>query len=66
MQEIQLVDELYALEEPWRTRFLELIAKLATGQQWDNQTPNRDTTQAWLLENKKLRNQISQMLKTWT
>ena len=66
MQEMQLVEDLYALEEPWRTRFLELIAKLATGQQWGNQTPSRNMTEAWLLENKQLRNQIAQMLKTWT
>jgi len=66
MQEMQLVNDLYALEEPWRTRFLELIAKLATGQQWDHQTPSRNMTETWLLENRQLRNQIAQMLKTWT
>ena len=66
LQEMQLVEDLYALEEPWRTRFLELIAKLATGQQWGNQTPSRNMTEAWLLENKQLRNQIAQMLKAWT
>jgi hypothetical protein len=66
MEEMQLVENLYALDEPWRTRFLELIAQLATGRQWDNQTPSRNMTEAWLQGNKQLRNQIAQMLETWT
>ena len=66
MCDAKLVEDLYALEEPWRSRFLELIAQLATGRQWDSQTPSRSMTETWLLENKQLRNQVAQMLKTWT
>lgn len=62
---VQLVEELYALEEPWRTRFLVFIAKLATGRQWDDQTPSRSTTEAWLAEHAWLQKQVARMLDTW-
>jgi hypothetical protein len=62
---LSLVDDLYALDEPWRTRFLILIAKLATGQQWDDQPPSRSTTEAWLKEHAWLQRQITYMLETW-
>jgi hypothetical protein len=62
---VQLVEELYALEEPWRTRFLVFIAKLATGQQWDDPMPNRSTTETWLAERVWLQKQIAQMLDLW-
>jgi hypothetical protein len=62
---LQLVEDLYALEEPWRTRFLVLIAKLATGRQWDNHTPSRSTTEAWLAEHAWLQKQVAQMLDAW-
>jgi hypothetical protein len=65
MVETQLVEDLYALEEPWRTRFLVLIAELATGRRWHDQTPSRSTTEAWLLEHAWLQKQISQMLEDW-
>jgi hypothetical protein len=63
---LQLVEELYALEEPWRTRFLILIAKLATGRQWNDHTPSRSATEAWLEEHAWLQKQIAQMLDTWS
>ena len=62
---VQLVEDLYALDEPWRTRFLVFIAKLATGRQWDDHTPSRSTTEAWLAERVWLQKQIAQMLNTW-
>ncbi len=62
---VQLVDDLYALEEPWRTRFLLLIAKLATGQQWNDHMPSRSTTEAWLAERAWLQRQVAQMLDAW-
>jgi hypothetical protein len=65
MVEAQLAEELDALEEPWRTRFLVLIAELATGRQWRDQTPSRSTTQTWLTEHVWLQRQISQMLEAW-
>jgi hypothetical protein len=65
MVEAQLAEELDALEEPWRTRFLVLIAELATGRQWRDQTPSRSTTQTWLMEHVWLQRQISQMLEAW-
>jgi hypothetical protein len=61
----QLVEDIYALEEPWRTRFLILIAKLATGRQWNDHEPSRSTTEAWLAEHAWLQKQISQMLDAW-
>jgi hypothetical protein len=63
--DVRLIDDLYALEEPWRTRFLILIAKLATGQPWNNHMPSRSTTEAWLAERAWLQRQIAQMLDTW-
>jgi hypothetical protein len=63
--EVQLVEDLYALEEPWRTRFLVLIANLATGQQWNDHMPSRSTTETWLAERAWLQRQVSQMLDAW-
>lgn len=65
MCEMQLVEVLYGLEEPWRTRFLMLIAKLATGQQWKDHIPNRNATEAWLAEDARLQHQVAQMLEAW-
>jgi hypothetical protein len=61
----QLIEEIYALEEPWRTRFLVLIAELATGRQWRDRPPSRSTMEAWLTEHAWLQNQVSQMLEAW-
>jgi hypothetical protein len=61
----QLVEDLYALEEPWRTRFLVLIARLATGWQWHDHTPSRSTTEAWLAEHAWLQKLVAQMLNAW-
>jgi hypothetical protein len=61
----KLVEDLYALEEPWRTRFLVLIAKLATGWRWNDHTPSRSRTEAWLAEHAWLQRQVAQMLDTW-
>jgi hypothetical protein len=63
--DVQLIEEIYALEEPWRTRFLVLIAELATGRRWWGQPPSRSTTEAWLTEYAWLQNQVSQMLESW-
>jgi hypothetical protein len=65
MCETQLVEDLYGLEEPWRTRFLMLIARLATGQQWEDQIPSRNVTEVWLAEDSRLQHQVAQMLEAW-
>lgn len=62
---MQLTEDLYSLEEPWRTRFLVLIANHATDQQWDGQVPDRSEVVAWLEEDAALQRRIALMLETW-
>jgi hypothetical protein len=54
MCDTQLVEDLYGLEEPWRTRFLMLVARLATGQQRKDHIPSRNATEAWLAKDSRL------------
>ena len=65
MRESQLVRDLYSLEEPWRTRFLVLIANLATKQGWHGGVPNPNQVAFWLEADTDLERQMAQMLQEW-
>jgi len=58
-----LTDGVFALDEPWRGRFLNLIAAYA--QAYDAQTPSRDDVRIWLRD-ERLHRQIWLMLRAWT
>jgi len=43
-----LTEALFSLDEPWRGRFLDLVAKQATRWKWDGRQPEREEVTAWL------------------
>ena len=61
-----LIEALYALDEPWRERFLVLAANLATGWQWGEDEPDRAELAAWLEESLVLQRMILSLLRRWT
>jgi hypothetical protein len=60
-----LVQALFALEEPWRQRFLRLIADMATNSSYGSQQPRRAEVSVWLASRPRLRRQVKQMLDVW-
>lgn len=61
-----LVDALYALQEPWRSRFLALVHYWQTGTECDGHPPGSDQVREWLVEDDALRSSMRQLLETWT
>ena len=61
-----VADEVLALDEPWRGRFLTLVANLATGGVWDEEdVPSREVLVAWLRADLSLRFRVIQLLNAW-
>lgn len=62
-----LVDDLLALDEPWRGRFLAYLADQATAGSWNGgeEEPDRQTLVQWLTMDLELRRRITLMLATW-
>jgi hypothetical protein len=60
------VEALYALDEPWRGRFLHLVAALATGRWWDDRTPEPGELEGWLEESWILCRYVALLLEHWT
>lgn len=66
-KETRLSEILFALEEPWRERFLILVAQLATDWRWRKQAiPNRSEVTVWLENNSALQHTVSWLLRAWT
>jgi len=57
-----IVARVYALDDPWRTRFLETIAGLVGKGHVD---PGQDQLTQWLLEDAQLRGNVNSMLHSW-
>jgi hypothetical protein len=65
-KEVDSVTEaLFCLEEPWRGRFLILLANLATKWAWNGRLPEREDVAGWLRTNRDLRQQVRMLLDTW-
>lgn len=60
-----LTRRLFSLEEPWRSRFLRLVANLATRWGWGRRRPSCEEVAAWLLANPALYRQTRRLLKSW-
>jgi len=60
-----LTDALFSLDEPWRGRFLDLVAKQATRWKWDGQQPGREEIAAWLGTNPGLYQEVTLLLNAW-
>jgi hypothetical protein len=60
-----LVERLFSLQEPWRGRFLELVADQAGGALLRGRTPAPEDVAAWLRADPALHWQVTQMLNAW-
>ena len=59
-----LTENLFSLEEPWRERFLTLVARQATRLSWNGRAPTQDEVEAWL-SNGSLYRTVTLLLSTW-
>ena len=60
-----VINAVYSLEEPWLTRFLQLMAALANGSQPAGQRPTRREVADWLAANPALCREVRQLLHAW-
>lgn len=60
-----LTDDLFSLEEPWRSRFLTLVASRATWRSEVAQQPTPEEVAAWFTANPALCRWTSVLLRTW-
>lgn len=60
-----LVEALYSLREPWRGRFLALVANWATGGAWNGRQPRREEVAAWLRADLTLYREVRSLLYAW-
>lgn len=60
-----LTDALFCLDEPWRSRFLVLLARWATRGAWDGRAPQRDKVVTWLGTDPNLHREMFLLLRTW-
>ena len=60
-----LTEALFSLEEPWQSRFLNLVANLATKWSWNGQRPTREEITGWLNVDPELHQHVKLLLDTW-
>lgn len=60
-----LVEDLFSLDEPWRGRFLNLVATRATMKTEYRRQPTPEEVSAWFQANPFLRRRISLLLYAW-
>ena len=60
-----LADALFSLDEPWRGRFLFLVANLATNWAWGGRRPTWEEVAAWLGGDLGLCQYVRLLLDAW-
>jgi hypothetical protein len=60
-----LAEALFSLDEPWRGRFLELVASLATRQAGGKRQPTWQEVTAWLGTRPALYQRVKLLLSVW-
>lgn len=60
-----ITEAMFALEEPWRGRFLALLANQATGGAWNGQRPERKEVMTWLRDDLDLYREVTLLLNAW-
>jgi hypothetical protein len=60
-----LIEDLYSLSEPWRGRFLDLVAHLATGDGCGERAPEREQLVNWLWADPRLCREVKLLLDSW-
>jgi hypothetical protein len=64
-QQIEMVtDTLFSLDEPWRSRFLALVARTAIGESWNGSLPERTQIATWLRDLRLYRD-VTRLLEAW-
>ncbi len=59
-----LTEAMFSMDEPWRSRLLELVANQATGWMWEGRPPTRDQVTVWL-GNGDLYQEVVHLLNAW-
>nr|HID12944.1 hypothetical protein [Anaerolineae bacterium] len=62
---MSLTEALFSLEEPWRGRFLTLVANRATSGTWNSRQPTREEVAAWLEADLDLCREVTLLLNAW-
>lgn len=60
-----LIEDLFSLDEPWRGRFLNLVATRATMRAEYKRQPTPEEVSAWFRADPFLRRRISLLLYAW-
>ena len=60
-----LAEALFSLNDPWRNRFLDLVADRATDKAENSQLPTREQVAVWLSRNQALYQDVRYMLNAW-
>lgn len=60
-----VTESMFSLDEPWRSRFLDLLAKQATRWAWDGRRPKREEVMGWLWADPGLCRQMALLLNAW-
>jgi hypothetical protein len=60
-----LIEDLFSLDEPWRGRFLNLVATRATMRAEYKQQPTPEEVSAWFRADPYLRRRVSLLLYAW-
>jgi hypothetical protein len=64
MRSESLAEALFSMEEPWQSRFLILVAEMATNWTWNGRVPSRGEIAAWLSD-PGVRREVTLMLRAW-
>ena len=59
-----LTENLFALNEPWRGRFLTFVAERAQHGEWQDVSPTREEVSIWL-HNEELNQTVTTLLNVW-
>lgn len=54
-----------SMDEPWRGRFLTLVANYATKWAWDGNQPTQEEVTAWLRSNPALYQWVRSLISVW-
>lgn len=61
-----MTHELFSLQEPWRERFLVVVAGMAQGNGPAATIPSRDQVQQWLTQDADLCHDVACLVRSWS
>lgn len=60
-----ITQTLFSLQEPWRGRFLTVVARMAQGHETAEVAPNREQVVEWLARDPSLCQDVSCLVRSW-